>query len=75
MLIGISNLFGMAGLYIPFVYIVECAKNDVSIYSVADIKLWNICQLEIKLKYWSINIQCGGGLHLRPDYVQMAEGK
>ncbi|KAJ8911075.1 hypothetical protein NQ315_015247, partial [Exocentrus adspersus] len=28
MLIGISNLFGMAGLYVPFVYLVECAKND-----------------------------------------------
>ncbi|XP_057668768.1 monocarboxylate transporter 3-like isoform X2 [Diorhabda carinulata] len=27
-LIGISNLFGMAGLYIPFVYLVECAKLD-----------------------------------------------
>ncbi|CAH1104895.1 unnamed protein product [Psylliodes chrysocephalus] len=27
-LIGISNLFGMAGLYIPFVYLVECAKKD-----------------------------------------------
>lgn len=28
MLIGISNFFGMAGLYVPFVYLVECAKND-----------------------------------------------
>ncbi|XP_018576654.1 monocarboxylate transporter 14 isoform X2 [Anoplophora glabripennis] len=28
MLIGISNLFGMAGLYVPFVYLVDCAKND-----------------------------------------------
>lgn len=30
MLIGISNLFGMAGLYVPFVYLVDCAKKDVS---------------------------------------------
>ncbi|CAG9827280.1 unnamed protein product [Diabrotica balteata] len=28
LMIGISNLFGMAGLYIPFVYLVECAKLD-----------------------------------------------
>jgi MFS family permease len=27
-LIGISNLFGMAGLYIPFVYLVDCAIKD-----------------------------------------------
>ncbi|RZC42356.1 uncharacterized protein BDFB_003190, partial [Asbolus verrucosus] len=27
-LIGISNLFGMAGLYVPFVYLVDCAKAD-----------------------------------------------
>ncbi|XP_044258335.1 monocarboxylate transporter 3 isoform X2 [Tribolium madens] len=27
-LIGISNLFGMAGLYIPFVYLVDCAVED-----------------------------------------------
>ncbi|XP_023029539.1 monocarboxylate transporter 5 isoform X2 [Leptinotarsa decemlineata] len=26
MLIGVSNFFGMAGLYVPFVYIVDCAK-------------------------------------------------
>lgn len=30
MLIGISNMFGMAGLYIPFVYIVEAATLSVS---------------------------------------------
>lgn len=28
MLIGISNLFGMAGLYVPFVYLVDCATAD-----------------------------------------------
>ncbi|XP_031332551.1 monocarboxylate transporter 7 isoform X3 [Photinus pyralis] len=28
MLIAISNLFGMAGLYVPFVYLVDCAKSD-----------------------------------------------
>lgn len=30
MLIGISNFFGMAGLYVPFVYLVDCATTDVS---------------------------------------------
>ncbi|KAF7284291.1 monocarboxylate transporter 14 isoform X2 [Rhynchophorus ferrugineus] len=29
MLIAVSNLFGMAGLYVPFVYLVDCAKNDM----------------------------------------------
>ncbi|XP_063699919.1 monocarboxylate transporter 14-like [Culicoides brevitarsis] len=28
MFIGISNIFGMAGLYVPFVYIVDMAQND-----------------------------------------------
>ncbi|KAJ8969485.1 hypothetical protein NQ317_011491 [Molorchus minor] len=28
MLIGISNFFGMAGLYVPFVYLVQCAQKD-----------------------------------------------
>lgn len=28
MFIAISNLFGMAGLYVPFVYLVDCAKAD-----------------------------------------------
>lgn len=32
MLIGISNFFGMAGLYVPFFYLVDCAKMDVSIF-------------------------------------------
>lgn len=31
MLIGISNVFGMAGLYIPFVYLVDAAKLNVRI--------------------------------------------
>lgn len=31
LLIGISNVFGMAGLYVPFVYLVDAAKHDVSI--------------------------------------------
>jgi len=30
MLISISNFFGMMGLYVPFVYVVEAAKLDVS---------------------------------------------
>lgn len=30
MLIGISNMFGMAGLYVPFVYLVDAAKLNVS---------------------------------------------
>ncbi|KAJ8911076.1 hypothetical protein NQ315_015248 [Exocentrus adspersus] len=28
MLIGISSLFAMAGLYVPFVYLVDCATED-----------------------------------------------
>ncbi|XP_055602325.1 uncharacterized protein LOC129751075 isoform X2 [Uranotaenia lowii] len=28
MMIGISNIFGMAGLYVPFVYLVDAAKLD-----------------------------------------------
>lgn len=31
MLIGISNVFGMAGLYVPFFYLVDAAILDVSI--------------------------------------------
>lgn len=30
LLIGISNLFGMAGLYVPFVYLLDAAVLDVS---------------------------------------------
>jgi hypothetical protein len=30
MLIGISNFFGMAALYIPFFYLVEAAEQNVS---------------------------------------------
>lgn len=30
MLIGISNVFGMAGLYVPFVYLVDAATLNVS---------------------------------------------
>lgn len=29
MLIGISNVFGMAGLYVPFVYLVDAASLNV----------------------------------------------
>lgn len=31
MLIGVSNVFGMAGLYVPFVYIVDAATLNVRI--------------------------------------------
>jgi hypothetical protein len=31
MMIGISNIFGMAGLYVPFVYLADAAQKDVSI--------------------------------------------
>lgn len=31
MMIGISNIFGMAGLYVPFVYLVDAAVLDVSL--------------------------------------------
>lgn len=37
-LIGISNLFGMAGLYIPFVYLVDCAVEDVNFYLINSYK-------------------------------------
>lgn len=30
LIIGISNVFGMAGLYVPFVYLVDAAKESVS---------------------------------------------
>jgi len=33
LLIGISNVFGMAGLYVPFVYLVECAEKEGNIES------------------------------------------
>lgn len=29
LLIGISNVFGMAGLYVPFVYLVNAAVSEV----------------------------------------------
>lgn len=32
LLIGISNVFGMAGLYVPFVYLVDAAEKQVQIY-------------------------------------------
>jgi hypothetical protein len=41
-LIGISNLFGMAGLYIPFVYLVDCAIKDVSEVQTKNHKLSNV---------------------------------
>jgi hypothetical protein len=31
MMIGISNIFGMLGLYVPFVYLVDAATLTVSI--------------------------------------------
>ncbi|OWR53063.1 Monocarboxylate transporter [Danaus plexippus plexippus] len=31
MLIGVSNVFGMAGLYVPFVYIVDAAQMTISV--------------------------------------------
>lgn len=30
LMIGISNVFGMAGLYVPFFYLVDVAVNKVS---------------------------------------------
>lgn len=32
MLIGISNIFGMAGLYVPFFYLVDAAIKNVSFF-------------------------------------------
>lgn len=34
MFIAVSNLFGMAGLYVPFVYLADCAQKDVSCFLV-----------------------------------------
>jgi hypothetical protein len=30
LLIGVSNVFGMAGLYVPFVYLIDAAVQNVS---------------------------------------------
>lgn len=35
MLIGISNLFGMAALYIPFFYLVDAATKNVSLFKMS----------------------------------------
>lgn len=42
MMIGISNVFGMAGLYVPFVYLVDAAVLDVSYQSPLFLTLINI---------------------------------
>ena len=39
LLIGISNVFGMAGLYVPFVYLVDAAVLDVCYLSIFSISL------------------------------------
>lgn len=42
LLIGISNVFGMAGLYVPFVYLVDAAVLDVCcllIFSIHDTQI------------------------------------
>lgn len=44
-LIGISNLFGMAGLYVPFIYLVDCAKADVS--NIFLLKIINFCNKNV----------------------------
>lgn len=33
LMIGISNIFGMAATYIPFVYLPRAAENDVNMIS------------------------------------------
>lgn len=42
MLIGISNVFGMAGLYVPFVYLVAAATDKVSAQT--KYHLFNFCK-------------------------------
>lgn len=42
MMIGISNVFGMAGLYVPFVYLVDAAVLDVSSQSALFLTLHNV---------------------------------
>lgn len=42
MLIGLSNVFGMAGLYVPFVYLVDSATKDVSFLPVQTVSKFKI---------------------------------
>lgn len=37
MMIGVSNVFGMAGLYVPFVYLVDAAVLSVNIINYTSI--------------------------------------
>lgn len=53
MLIGISNVFGMAGLYVPFVYLVDAASLNVSLNR---INLSNKCKINYFLLF-SLNFQ------------------
>lgn len=41
MLIGISNLFGMAALYIPFFYLVDAATKNVSPVALSLRQIWH----------------------------------
>lgn len=50
MLIGVSNIFGMAGLYVPFVYIVDAARLSVSIW------WWDMSTLHFSLVIMRIMI-------------------
>lgn len=42
LLIGISNVFGMAGLYVPFVYLVDAAVLDVRYLLIFTISLYRL---------------------------------
>lgn len=42
MLIGVSNIFGMAGLYVPFVYLVDAAGMEVIFLVFSSFSLENL---------------------------------
>lgn len=50
MLIGISNVFGMAGLYVPFVYLVDAASLNVSLFKF----IFEKCRFKIDKKLINI---------------------
>lgn len=59
MMIGISNIFGMAGLYVPFVYLVDAAVLDVSLRKIIlDSPISNFLHtLKIRIITYNFNIK------------------
>ena len=56
LLIGISNVFGMAGLYVPFVYLLDAAVLDVSSRLDKDNFFLNYTSLVVRLLVFSMYI-------------------